>query len=188
MLTKQAVFNALAVMIEESTVVVHLGDSSRQLFANFDREGNFYVLGSMGMPISIGTGLALGSRGTVLVFEGDGGVLMNMGSLATAASVSPGNLKIVVLDNGVYQTTGGQSSAAATTADLASIARASGLSAVRQVVDAAGLRESASWLSKPGLRLLVVDVCAVSTAYDNVTLEPEGIFERVRESVRRDIG
>jgi thiamine pyrophosphate-dependent acetolactate synthase large subunit-like protein len=73
------------------------------------------------------------------VLTGDGDMLMGLGSFATIALQSPKNLSIVVLDNGLYGETGGQVTATAHGADLAAIARASGIEDTRVCSDMAAL-------------------------------------------------
>jgi thiamine pyrophosphate-dependent acetolactate synthase large subunit-like protein len=80
------------------------------------------------MASSVGLGLALARPDRrVLVCDGDGSLLMNLGSLATIAITRPANLTILVWDNGEYGTTGGQKSATASGADLAGVASALGI-------------------------------------------------------------
>jgi thiamine pyrophosphate-dependent acetolactate synthase large subunit-like protein len=81
----------------------------------------------MGLASSIGLGLAIARPDLrVFVLDGDGSLLMNLGSLATVGWERPENLVIVVWDNGEYGTTGGQQTATAHGADLEAAARALG--------------------------------------------------------------
>ena len=82
----------------------------------------------MGLASSIGLGLALArpERRTI-VLDGDGSLLMNLGSLATIGVYRPANLVLIVWDNGEYGTTGGQRAATAFGADLAGAGRALGI-------------------------------------------------------------
>ncbi len=74
-----------------------------------DRAANFYMIGSMGLASSIGLGLAMAQPGRrVVVFDGDGNVLMNLGALGSIATLAPVNLLHVVFDNEQYGSTGGQ--------------------------------------------------------------------------------
>lgn len=85
------------------------GFISRDLFDVCDRESNFYMIGSMGLASSIGVGIALKNpKRRVFVFDGDGNILMNLGSLVTIGSLKPRNLVHVVFDNGSHESTGGQ--------------------------------------------------------------------------------
>ncbi|HEY7791199.1 MAG TPA: thiamine pyrophosphate-dependent enzyme [Vicinamibacterales bacterium] len=109
-------------------VVASLGHPAYDLFAAGDRPEFFYTWGSMGMASSIGLGLALAQPGRpVIVLDGDGSLLMNLGSLATIASSRPPNLTLIVWDNQLYATTGGQPTATALGTDLTAMARGSGI-------------------------------------------------------------
>jgi thiamine pyrophosphate-dependent acetolactate synthase large subunit-like protein len=105
-------------------------------YTNFDlwaasagkRPQNFYMLGSMGLavPIALGVAIAQPAR-KVFALEGDGSILMQLGSLSTVAARAQKNLCIVIMDNGAYQITGGQPTTTGQGADIVGIARASGL-------------------------------------------------------------
>jgi thiamine pyrophosphate-dependent acetolactate synthase large subunit-like protein len=112
----------------EEAVIGGIGNTNFDLWASGQRPQNFYMLGSMGLAIPIALGVAIAQPNRhVVALEGDGSLLMQLGSLATVADRAPRNLTIVVWDNGLYQITGGQPTVSASTADLVAIARASGL-------------------------------------------------------------
>jgi sulfopyruvate decarboxylase alpha subunit len=114
--------------LRDEAVVAALGHPAYDLFAAGDRAANFYTWGSMGLASSIGLGIALARPDRrVVVCDGDGSLLMNLGSLATIALARPANLTMLVLDNGEYGTTGGQHSATAFGADLARVGSALGI-------------------------------------------------------------
>src|SRR5262249_33829512 len=109
----------------DAPIVASLGHPAYDLFAAGDRPQNFYTWGSMGVASSIGLGLALARpHARVFVIDGDGSLLMNLGSLATIGLLQPANLVLVVMDNEEYATTGGQPTPTAHGADLAAAARA----------------------------------------------------------------
>ncbi len=109
----------------DGAMIASLGHPAYDLFAAGDRPRNFYTWGSMGVASSIGLGLALARPDVrVIVLDGDGSLLMNLGSLATIGMYAPGNLAVVVMDNEEYATTGGQQTPTAHGADLAGAARA----------------------------------------------------------------
>jgi thiamine pyrophosphate-dependent acetolactate synthase large subunit-like protein len=111
-------------------IVASLGHPAYDLFATGDRDTYFYTWGSMGLASSIGLGLAMAKPDRrVVVLDGDGSLLMNLGSLATIGWVKPANLLLIVIDNRLYGTTGGQESATAHGADLEAAARAMGIGA-----------------------------------------------------------
>lgn len=109
-------------------VVGGIGNTNFDLWAAGHRPQNFYMLGSMGLafPIALGVALAQPKR-HVFALEGDGSLLMQLGSLSTIATLAPKNLTMIIMDNGVYQITGAQPTPAAAVADLVAIAVASGL-------------------------------------------------------------
>jgi thiamine pyrophosphate-dependent acetolactate synthase large subunit-like protein len=118
----------VAQLKKDEAVVAGIGNTNFDLWASGQRPQNFYMLGSMGLaiPIALGTAIAQPRR-HVIALEGDGSLLMQLGSLATVAAQAPKNLTIVIWDNGLYQITGSQPTATASNADLVAIARASGI-------------------------------------------------------------
>jgi phosphonopyruvate decarboxylase len=115
-------------LVGDAPIVASLGHPAYDLFAARDRPANFYTWGSMGVASSIGVGLAVGRPDLrVVVLDGDGSLLMNLGSLATIATLGAPNLVLVVWDNEEYGTTGGQATATAGGADLAAAARSLGI-------------------------------------------------------------
>jgi thiamine pyrophosphate-dependent acetolactate synthase large subunit-like protein len=90
-------------------VVCCNGMIGRELFTVQDRPSTFYMIGSMGLALSIGMGLAMAQpKRRIVVLDGDGNVLMGMNALASAGSQRPENLVHVVLDNQTHASTGGQ--------------------------------------------------------------------------------
>ena len=112
----------------DEAVIGGIGNTNFDLWACGQRPQNFYMLGSMGLacPIALGVALAQPSR-RVLALEGDGSLLMQLGSLTTIAMLRPKNLAIIVMDNGCYQITGGQKTTTAASADIVAMARGAGI-------------------------------------------------------------
>jgi thiamine pyrophosphate-dependent acetolactate synthase large subunit-like protein len=130
----------IAKTLTDEPVIVSLGHPAYDLFAAGDRPLNFYTWGGMGLTTSISLGLALARPDRrVVALDGDGSLLMNLGSLATIGACAPPNLLIVVMDNGEYGTTGGQGTATAGVADLEGAARAMGIARTGTVMDTAAL-------------------------------------------------
>ena len=119
----------VAKLKNEEAVIGGIGNTNFDLWAAGHRPQNFYMLGSMGLafPIALGVALAQPNR-RIFALEGDGSLLMQLGSLSTIATLKPKNLTMVVMDNGIYQITGAQPTPASALADLVAIAVASGLS------------------------------------------------------------
>lgn len=110
----------------EAVIVSNLGVASYVLAGVADRPRNVYLWGSMGVTTPVGLGLAIAVDDPVTVLDGDGSMVMSLGCLATAGTIDPPNLTVVVMDNGVYETTGGQPTPAGST-DFAAVARDCGL-------------------------------------------------------------
>jgi sulfopyruvate decarboxylase beta subunit len=125
--TRFEVLETIAPYLEGRLVVCNLGIPSKELFYIRHRPSNFYMLGSMGMATPIGLGIALSSDKEVVVIDGDGSLLMNPGSLATAAYCAPENLTILAIDNGAYGSTGNQPTLAGKCVDLELVARGFGM-------------------------------------------------------------
>src|SRR5881227_771436 len=118
-MTRFEATRAICTLASDAAIVSSLGHPTYDLFAAGDRPRNFYTWGSMGLASSIGLGLALARPDLrVFVVDGDGSLLMNLGSLATIGWARPANLAVVVWDNERHGTTGGQETATAHGADL----------------------------------------------------------------------
>jgi thiamine pyrophosphate-dependent acetolactate synthase large subunit-like protein len=88
-----------------------------------------YIPSSMGQGVSLGLGLALATGRRVVAVSGDGSLLMNLGCLVTVAN-NPAPLTVLLIDNGLYEVTGGQDVAGAGRTDFAGLARAAGITRV----------------------------------------------------------
>lgn len=104
----EAIKTVLDYVNEGDIVVSTTGMISRETYKVKDKKSNFYILGSMGLVSSVGLGIALNSRRKVFIFDGDGSVLMDMGTMATIGCQKPKNLTHIILDNEAYGSTGGQ--------------------------------------------------------------------------------
>ncbi len=145
----------VALLKHEEAVVGGIGYTNFDLWAVKQRPQNFYMLGSMGLAVPIGMGVALAQPGRkVIALEGDGSILMQLGSLATVAARKQKNLAIVIMDNGAYQITGGQKTLTEEGADIVAIAKGCGLSQSVWAADesafeeliAVSLKEDGPWL------------------------------------------
>ena len=107
-------------------IIGGVGNSTFDLVP-FDRPNNFSMWNSMGMASSIALGLALARPDLrVIVLDGDGSILMNLGSLATERSTGVTNLVHIIWDNGGWEITGGQPAGSPFGVDLAAVARGCG--------------------------------------------------------------
>lgn len=126
----------------DALIICNIGYPCRELAASCDRDENFYMLGSMGMASSVGLGLAMARpERKVIALDGDGSVLMNLGALSTMACQDLDNYLLIILDNGVYGSTGSQPTPICARTDLSRMARAFGIDVVEEVHDPTELRE-----------------------------------------------
>jgi sulfopyruvate decarboxylase subunit beta len=178
--------DALGTLLRErgdDLIICNIGDPSRELHSLRDGANQFYMLGSMGLASTIGLGVALARPDRrVVAVDGDGAVLMNLGTLATIADQSPGNLLLLIIDNGVYGSTGGQPTCASRNADLASIARGAGVRPVSSVRTADEL--TAALRSQPS-GVLVVKVSPEGADGPIIELTPRQIVDRFMAECQR---
>lgn len=114
--------------LERCVVVTIMGAVSAELQSIGHRPNFFYLQHAMGLASSMGLGIALSRPELrVVVLDGDGSLLMNLGGLTTLARYRPANLTHVVFDNESLLSVGGFPTATATGSDLAAIARAAGV-------------------------------------------------------------
>lgn len=172
---------------EDEFVVSTNGMISREMCAIRDRSHNFYMLGSMGLASSIGLGLALSvPNKKVIVIDGDGNVLMNLGSLTTIGKLCPKNLIHVVLDNESHDSTGGQPTASKI-AKLEEIAKASGFKTTRRVYSIEMLKEAMrELLASDGPFFLLVKVKRGGEPVPRVPYEPEVVKDRFKKALFDD--
>jgi len=164
----------------DALVVTSLGNPTFDVAAAGDRAQNFYLWGAMGGAVMVGLGLAQAQPGKrVIVFVGDGEMMMGIGSLATVAVQGAPNLSVVVIDNEHYAETGMQPAHAGRGADIAGIARASGFDAAAQVRTEAELERAAQQILHGAGPVLVT--VKVSTDPQPVALPPrDGPYLRSR--------
>ena len=116
----------------DDIVLFTTGMISREAQSISDRPNNFYMIGSMGLLSSVGLGMSLNSKKKIVVIDGDGALLMDMGTMALIAFEKPKNLIHIVIDNGSYCSTGRQPTISREVS-LDKIARAAGYKTVKKV-------------------------------------------------------
>jgi len=120
------VLKEIAPILRDQLVVCNIGIPSQELHALDDQPSNFYMLGTMGLASSIGLGLALAQDKPVIVIDGDGSVLTNLGTLPTIANNPAPNYILLIVDNGSYGSTGDQPTYTGKKTSLAGMAREAG--------------------------------------------------------------
>lgn len=157
-LTRFEILRIIAPYLESKVVVCNLGFPSKELYHIKHQPSNFYMLGSMGMALPIGLGVALTSKKDVVVIDGDGSLLMNPGSLATTAYFSPKNLTIFAIDNGSYGSTGDQPTLTGSCVDLELVARGFG---IKNTFKVATEKELINVMKKAGKGLRFIHALAI---------------------------
>ena len=112
-----------------------LGPTSDELYHAGHRDRNFYTYGNMGLCSSIALGMALSTDDKIISLDGDGSLLMNLGTIATIGREKPENLVVVVWDNEAWGQTGGQPSHTSTNTNLEDVARSCGITKTATVGD-----------------------------------------------------
>ena len=179
--------------IQDCAVVTIMGATSAELHSLGHRPNFFYLTHAMGLASSIGLGLALCQpRRRVVVLDGDGSVLMNLGGLSTLARYGPRNLVEVIFDNESLLSVGGFPTATATGTDLAACARGAGIegaTTVRNVDDFVSAVRAA--LAGERLACIVAKVEAVGPPgyiVDTHMLEDRFMFARAMREEPRNRG
>ncbi len=181
-MNRLAAIELIAISAGDSLLVCNLGYPSRELYSVMDRKENFYMLGSMGLASSIGLGLALAKKDRkVIALDGDGSIIMNLGSLSTIGSLAPDNYLLVILDNGVYGSTGSQPSATSCRTNLGRVAKAAGIVNVQEVTTTGDLDECLRTMRSG---VLVVKVKIGNAKVPIIDLQPKEIMDRFMKAAR----
>jgi sulfopyruvate decarboxylase subunit beta len=176
--------------LEDRIVVTIMGAVAAELYTLGHRPTFFYLEHAMGLASSMGLGIALSlPQHKVVVLDGDGSLLMNLGTLSTMARYQPGNLLHIVFDNESLLSVGGFPTATATGTDLAGIARASGIPRVEEADTPKLLKKAvADALAGETLTTIISKVEAVgpkSFHMDLPLLENRFQFKRALEALWR---
>ena len=183
-LSRLAALGAAVKQLGDEPLIHANGYICRESFSLGDRPQNFYMIGSMGLAPAIGLGLALARpRTPVVVADGDGNLLMNLGTLAQVGAARPANFVHCVFDNEVYGSTGNQPSPSGAVR-LDRLAEAAGY---RTIAGVAGAEEIAaalrSALASPGPHFVLVKVTTEAAAVPRIPYAPPAIRDRFRASL-----
>jgi thiamine pyrophosphate-dependent acetolactate synthase large subunit-like protein len=160
---------------KHALVVTSLGNASYLWAAMHHRPENFYFEDAMGLALPLALGLAIAQpERPVVVVEGDGALMMHMGALVTVGAVAPGNLTVLLIQNGVHAASGGQALTNANL-DLAALARSAGIARAQNVATPeAFLSAMGAAADGTGARFLVL-----STRPDAEVVRPPIAFDPV---------
>lgn len=182
--TREAI-GAIVPLLGDSIAIHTTGFICRDSCAVQDRPGNFYMIGSMGLAPSIGLGVAMSTPGRrVVVLDGDGALLMGLGTLAMVAKENPANFYHLVFDNEAYASTGHQRTHSSVV-DLSKIALASGYRRVERVERLDQVAKAyQDLISQPGPAFLLIKCPDRSSgAGPRIPHEPPEMTRRVREAI-----
>jgi sulfopyruvate decarboxylase subunit beta len=173
--TRRDYFGVLADKLpKDALVVTCLGNASYLWAEMHHAPENFYFEDAMGLalPLALGLAVAQSSR-PVFVVEGDGGLLMHLGSLVTIGAVAPQNLTVLLIQNGVHAASGGQALTNAKL-DLASLARSTAIGDARNITTAEEFGAAlGSTRDSKGARVLVLSTKPdIEVVRPPVTLDP----------------
>lgn len=185
--TRGEMLQALQARARETDVILATtGYTGRELCALSDRDNQLYMVGSMGCVSSLGLGLALlRPERRVIVIDGDGALLMRMGALATIGYERPANLVHILLDNGIHESTGGQSTVSLSI-DICAVAAACGYARSGRATTP---DELGSWLQDAGNGLGLLHVRTrpgVAESLPRPDLTPAQVANRLRNFLHGD--
>jgi sulfopyruvate decarboxylase subunit beta len=181
---RSEILKEIAPIIRDHLVVCNIGIPSQELHAIDDQPTNFYMLGTMGLASSIGLGLALAQPKPVIVIDGDGSVLTNLGTLPTIANNVADNYILMIIDNGSYGSTGDQPTYTGKKTSLAGMARAAGCENVVEVMDVdtpAALKKA---LAEGKMTVMIVKCESGNAKMPVITMDPVVIKDRFMKAVR----
>lgn len=171
--------------LDKEIIVCNIGAPSRELFTIKDRNENFYMLGSMGLASSIAFGIAIAKPSKqVWCIDGDGSLLMNLGSLSTIANNQPRNLTLIVIDNGSYGSTGDQKTYTSDKTRLEIIAKGAGFDSITVINNEERIIPTLTDLGI-GCHFVKINVLPGNAQVENIPLNPEDIKERFMTSISK---
>ncbi len=176
--------NAIYPLLKDRIVVTNMGAAAVELYSLGHRKSFFYMEHDMGLASSVGLGLALClPKQRIVVVDGDGSVLMNLGTLSTMARYRPPNLVHLIFDNESLLSVGGFPTATSTGTDLEAVAQGAGIertATVCQVEELKGVFSEA--MAGEELSAIVAKVDAVGPASFAMDI---GLLENRFEFARR---
>ena len=170
--------------IGEHPIISANGYISRDLFNILDKKNNFYMIGSMGLASSIGLGVALkNTKKKIFVFDGDGNILMNLGSLITIGITKPKNLVHIIFDNSSHESTGGQPTAT-NKIQLSKIAKSANFKVFQTKTKKQIVNIFQKIKSIPGPIMIIIKIEKGVITSKRINIEPTKIKNRFMDSLK----
>ena len=172
-------------LVGDAPIISANGFISRDLFEVNDKNSNFYMIGSMGLASSIGLGVALkNTKKKIFVFDGDGNILMNLGSLITIGITKPKNLVHVIFDNSSHESTGGQPTAT-NKIQLGKIAKSANYKVFQVKTKNQLVKILQKIKSIPGPIMIIVKIEKGGVISKRINIEPTKIKNRFMNSLTK---
>ena len=184
MQSRAQAMHALFELVTDEPVVICNGFPSREAYKMKDRPQNFYLMGAMGGAASLALGLALAQpQKKIIVFDGDGNLLMGLSTLSTIGALKPKNFIHVVFDNEVYGSTGNQPSYSRTVR-LDQMAKSAGYASIERVWEREDIvYEFKDMLNGEGPSFLLIKVNEQIEDADRVEVPPADLSKRFRAAL-----
>ena len=184
MQSRAQAMQALFELVTDEPVVICNGFPSREAYKLKDRPQNFYLMGAMGGAASLALGLALAQpKKKIIVFDGDGNLLMGLSALATIGALKPKNFIHVVFDNEVYGSTGNQPSYSRIVR-LDQVAKSAGYINIERVWEREDIvYEFKDMLNSEGPSFLLIKVNEQIEDVDRVEVPPADLARRFRTAL-----
>jgi sulfopyruvate decarboxylase subunit beta len=181
---RSEILKDIAPILRDQLVVCNIGIPSQELHAIDDQPTNFYMLGTMGLASSIGLGLALSQPKPVVVIDGDGSILTNLGTLPTIANNPSGNYVLLIIDNGSYGSTGDQPTYTGKRTSLTGMAKAAGCERVIecQAEDTGQVLQEA--LASGEMTVIICKCESGNAKMPVITMDPVIIRDRFMKAVQ----
>ncbi len=173
---------------DKALFISGLAGAAKDTAAFTDDGANLFTMaGTMGAAVAMGLGVALNAPDRdVVVVTGDGELLMGIGGLVTVASMAPGNLSIVCIDNGQHGETGGQAGHTARNTNLEAIAKGSGLPSTMTISAPEQMKDGAAFLkTASGPRFLLCRVLPSAPSAYKRNFDPVACRHRFRDAFMR---
>ena len=171
--------------LNDELVICNLGIPAKELFNIKDRNENFYMTGSMGLVSSIALGVAISRpEKNVWCIDGDGSILMNLGSLTTIGNQDPKNLTLIIIDNGAYGSTGNQKTHTSKKTRLEVIAQGAGFESISVINKKDDIIPNLNQLSS-GCHFVLIKAEPGNAKVENISLSPKEIKKRFIASIKK---
>ncbi|MCB4790673.1 MAG: phosphonopyruvate decarboxylase [Elusimicrobia bacterium] len=165
------------------------GFTGRELYEIEDAENNFYMVGSMGCISSLALGLSVARKDkNIIAIDGDGSLLMRMGSIATSGSIAPSNMMHILLDNNAHESTGGQKTVSHSV-NFTTVAAACGYTNSVYAHSLSELEETlANWKKNKCLTFIYIKIAkGTKENLSRPKISPREVKERFMKFIAKDV-